>query len=252
VRQEAFINRALGGGGHFLPEDGCPGPGWVDVGDVRIIAIDTMFWLYMHHMDTTDCPYPDQGAVTDQLEYLLASSGDRHVIVVGHHPLATHGTYGGFYDWKDHLFPSTHLAKWLYVPTPLVGSLYPLLRSRFIKSEQSLGSQPYQHMIEQLTNALATHPPLIYAAGHDHGLQVLKGRRGASYLLVSALGLDKAAALSHGGDTLFAHLQPGFMAVDITHDRRVLLRVIEPPPNNTVFQLWLNSDASVSPVADSP
>ena len=246
-RQEAYINQTLQGHNNFLPKNGCPGPAAIDLPGVRVIVLDTMWWLHKHHNNTACCPQKDAHAVTQQLKTLLATAGDRQVLVVAHHPLATHGAYGGFYDWKDHLFPATHLAKWLWLPTPLVGSLYPFFRSHVIKNEQSLASQPYQNMIQQLTEALATNKPLIYAAGHDHGLQVLKGQNAAQYILVSALGLDKAAALTHGPDTLFAHLHPGFIALDFNNQGHALLRVVEPGPNGVAFLMWLQRPSQMNP-----
>ena len=69
--------------------------------------------------------------------------------------------------------------------------------------------------------------PLIYAAGHEHSLQVMSGEA-ADYLLVSGLGSSsKATAVGHGDDTIFAHGHPGFMTLDFV-DEEIWLSVIEP------------------------
>jgi hypothetical protein len=76
--------------------------------------------------------------------------------------------------------------------------------------------------------------PLIYAAGHEHSLQVFRSRRGPRYLVVSGLGsASKATPVGHDGASLFAHSdheQPGFMQVDFLRDGRVRLAVIECAP----------------------
>ena len=242
-RQEEYINQMLPGDDNFLPRYGCPGPVKMDLDGVQIIVLDTAWWLYKKTKTTSSCDQKDEDSVIEELKRLLTTAGDRQVMVVAHHPLATHGTYGGFYDWRDHLFPSTHLAKWLWLPTPGLGSLYPFFRSHVVRNEQSLGSRAYTMMMNRITDGLSTSRPLIYAAGHDHGLQVLEGGEAADHILVSALGLDRGSALSHGGKTLFAHLHPGFMVVDFMKDREVLLRVVETGEEEVVFLQWLTSAA---------
>ena len=40
---------------------------------------------------------------------------------------------------------------------------------------QDLQDPIYQTMIERLSAPLRKHPPTVYAAGHDHALQILEG-----------------------------------------------------------------------------
>jgi hypothetical protein len=80
---------------------------------------------------------------------------------------------------------------------------------------------------------------LIYAAGHDHSLQVIEMQRGVKYMLVSGAGsASKISEVGHGENTLFAHSHPGFMAVDFLENGRVLLRIIE-PGKGVVFRKWI-------------
>ena len=93
-----------------------------------------------------------------------------------------------------------------------------------------------------LESALASDRPLIYAAGHEHSLQVFLGGREAEHLLVSGLGsVSKKTAVGHTERTLFAHATPGFMALDSLSDDRILLRVIEPGENAVVYWRWLRN-----------
>jgi hypothetical protein len=76
--------------------------------------------------------------------------------------------------------------------------------------------------------------PLIYAAGHEHSIQVFERRHGPHYLVVSGLGSsDKATPVGHDGSSLFAHSdheRPGFVSVDFLRDGRVRLAVVECAP----------------------
>ena len=99
-------------------------------------------------------------------------------------------------------------------------------------------------MINRLNKAFAVSgadktPLLIYAAGHDHSLQVLKGRA-TDYLLVSGAGSNvKLSKVKHGKNTLFAHKHTGFMVIDFLENGKVVLRVVEPANKEVVFHHWL-------------
>src|SRR6185503_17202403 len=96
------------------------------------------------------------------------------------------------------------------------------------------------HFRTALTDAMARAadrhaPALVYAAGHDHSLQVFRSARGPRWTLVSGLGSSaKASAVRHGGSTLFAHSDratPGFMELDFLTGGEVRLGVVEWSPS---------------------
>ncbi|HSH37704.1 MAG TPA: metallophosphoesterase, partial [Chthoniobacterales bacterium] len=246
VRQRDYV-RSRAKRADLLPAAGSPGPITVDdLAGVGLVVLDTELWLRASPTEKAE--------LASELQRAVAAPRSQPVIVVGHHPIATHGSHGGFRDWRDHLFPlgrvgalkSTPLA---VLPLPVIGSIYPLLlESHVIRSKQSLDSTAYQEMIGAIRLALAPRPPLIYAAGHDHNLQVLDGRktatpdgaRAADYLLISGFGSSgKGASVTHKADTIFSHLHPGFMALDFYRGGAVLLRLVEPPDGEAVYSTWL-------------
>ena len=239
LAQEEFINKTLPREPNFLPRGGLPGPVQVDLPAdapvVRLIVLDTQWWLHKHEK-----PKQSEEGVIDSLKTMLDT--ELPIIVVGHHPLETYGMHGGFFDWKVHLFPARTVKKWLWVPVPLLGSVYPLGRWHLFRSEQDINGARNKHMVSELNAAFATAkrtPLLIYASGHDHSLQVLNGAA-TDYLLVSGLASsEKATPVSHGESTLFAHEHAGFMAVDFLQNGKVLLRVVEPGRKEVLFHHWL-------------
>ena len=239
LAQEKYINDALSRPPKFLPKEGFPGPEVVEFPEsapvVRVIVLDTQWWLHKYKK-----PQKSPKTVIDELKAELDS--ELPIVVVGHHPLQSYGVHGGFYDWKAHLFPFRVAKKWLWVPVPIVGSLYPLARWHVIKSDQDLNSTRNKDMVAQLNTGLSTAkktPLLIYASGHDHSLQVLRGDV-TNYLLVSGLASsEKATEVSHRDNTLFAHQHAGFMAIDFLTDGKVLLRVVEPGGKDVLFHHWL-------------
>ena len=107
---------------------------------------------------------------------------------------------------------------------------------------QDVNGKDYKSMINQLNDAFSVPGKtslLIYAAGHDHSLQVLKGRT-ANYLLVSGAGSnDKISKVRAENNTLFAHENTGFMVVDFLENNDALLRVVEPDIKEVPFHHWL-------------
>lgn len=244
VKREAdFINHVLPGDDNFLPQNGCPEPTVIEVDGARIIVLDTHVWYEDDpNKIFADCPSSNPQKVFEQLYQILADTPpDSKIVVVGHHPLVSYGPRGGHFFWKDHLFPLTRLVHWLWIPLPGIGSLYPLARSTFLKDRNDIGSPYQQEMKVQLMEAFSQNKPLIYAAGHDHSLQVMEGGATADYLVVSGAGSQsKLYDVGDGNETLFAHRHTGFIAVDFLNDGRILLRAVEPGDMEVVFELWLN------------
>ena len=241
--QEKFINRALAGESNFLPPNGSPGPIALDLpktdSALRLIVLDTQWWLHQHEK-----PKKAPEKVIAELVGLLDTK--LPVIVVGHHPLESYGSHGGFYDWKAHLFPIRFWKKWLWIPVPIVGSAYPYARWYLHRDDQDINGARNKNMRAELNRAFSKRklppqgpPLLIYASGHEHSLQVLKGDV-TDYLLVSgAAASQKVTEVMSGENTLFAHQHTGFMAIDFLNDGKILLRVIEPEGKGVRFHRWL-------------
>lgn len=238
-RQEAFVDSAFGETGHFLPQNGCPGPSVKDVGNVRIIALDTQWWIDRVG-DAARCEYQSEAAAIDALDRYIAEAGEREVIIVSHHPIRTAGPHGGFFSWKEHIFPLRKLNKALWIPLPIVGSLYPFGRRYLSGGLQDIWGAQYADMIQQLRGVMAKHKPLIYASGHDHSLQVFEDGESSEYMLVSGAGAKKKITrVGHNANTLFAHQHSGIQVLDFFRNGKVLLRIVEPNDPELLFAMWL-------------
>ena len=94
-----------------------------------------------------------------------------------------------------------------------------------------------------LVRALSKQPPLLYAAGHEHNLQVIQGSS-ARYLVVSGAGI-----YGHHGPvrwhprTRFAKVASGFVRVDVLRNGRVRLGVLivdRTGRSREHYSLWLD------------
>jgi hypothetical protein len=96
-------------------------------------------------------------------------------------------------------------------------------------SPQDILSSLNRAMRDSLENAFRAKPPLAYAAGHDHNLQVMKGSQSVQYLLVSGAGsADKAACAVYLRESYYvSQHRTGFMRIDILKGKGVLLNVFD-------------------------
>jgi hypothetical protein len=227
--QAALFGESTGEGhAEFLPASSCPGPHTIDIGQtVRIVLIDTQWWLFREGSVAMPavCAAQTMTEVLDSLKSAIATAGERKVVVAGHHPLASGGTHGGHFTFRQHLFPLTERFSWAWIPLPGLGSAYPVAR-RIGVSDQDLTGPRYRAMRVALETAFRENPPLVYASGHEHTLQVIRDV-GARYQVVSGTGnYGHSSRVTYLENTLFASPRAGYVRLDFQRDGRVRLGAI--------------------------
>lgn len=225
--EQAFISSKYFPQIRLLPEYGCPGPSVIEVGtNIKIIVLDSQWWLHSGTKPSAGCDCGTENEIVKKLDSLLTAYTNDKVIIAAHHPLASYGPHGGYFSWKDHIFPLLNINSNLWIPLPVIGSIYPLTRMLGI-TNQDMSNAEYQHYILQIENVLKNHKNLIYAAGHEHSLQILNGINNSIYL-VSGFGTSSHhTELAKGERTLFAASQPGFMQIDLYRDGNIKVSVFE-------------------------
>jgi hypothetical protein len=164
-------------------------------------------------------------AATDSLAQARDTVTNRYVIVAGHHPIESGGQHGGYFGWQRHLFPLRRLASWLWIPLPGIGSIEPIAR-REGGTNQDLAGPMYAQMRREFDKVFSDYEPLVYAAGHDHDMQVLKGDH-VGTVLVSGAGIyGHVSPVDYRPNTRFAAAASGYMRLDFLRDGKVRLGVI--------------------------
>ena len=244
LRQQRYIEERLGKD-TFLPQNGFPGPTEVKLTDeIRLIAIDTQWWMLDDKPfgDTGEYEVEEDADFLLELRELLAKRDDEHILLVGHHPLISYGEHGGHFSLKDHLFPLTNFWKNAWLPLPIIGSLYPFIRS-IAGGDQDISNRNYQALQGALLSLFQRHDGnLVYASGHDHNLQHIV--EGITHLVVSGSG-SRPGYVSRFGSAAFTSEEEGFMVLDYLSDGSVQMRA-ESAFGETIYQTNLFAAATTA------
>ncbi|MFD2527098.1 BamA/TamA family outer membrane protein [Flavihumibacter stibioxidans] len=221
VRQQASYIESLNNHRiRFLPADGCPGPEEINLGNsVTAILLDSQWWLQQEGRPgvANDCECKTEEEVLLRLNDILYRNRNKLVLFIAHHPFMSDGIHGGYYTLRQHLFPFTEFNPRLYIPLPVLGSLYPLLRGG-LGNIQDLKHPRYKSMIEGIDSLLNTHPYCIRLAGHEHGLQHLV-KNGRQYF-VSGSG-SKSTRLRKREHTRFNAAHSGYAYINIWQNGKI-------------------------------
>ena len=211
---ERLLNQeeALGGFSadvSLRPRSGCPGPERENLVDssgrilATLVLLDTSWWMLEPPTDP-GCRPSVKGDVVQAVERVLSEAPNVPVIVAAHHPLKSGGPHGG----------NSGFFRWLGYKLGLLGG--------------DLNAPAYRTLIDSLSAVFGrASQPIIYAAGHEHSLQVMdEAVVGASVLhLVSGSGSKVTAAKAVEGSRFVAGL-PGYMRLDFRSGGRIQLGVV--------------------------
>ncbi len=205
----------------IIPANACPGPEEISLGDnLVIVTMDSEWWLYPYsdNVDKSDCDCKTKRDVLGKLEEIVYRNYNKTIILATHHPFVSYGTHGGYYTLREHLFPFTDLNKSLYIPLPIIGSIYPVLRKAFPPAED-LKNVLYKDMINGTNELLGKHPNIIHAAGHEHTLQLIQTE---VLQVVSGAGC-KNTPVKKGKGSLYAADSSGYVIADVLQDKSMRL-----------------------------
>lgn len=232
--QQAFVDGWPAGNAEFIPKDGCMGPtrrilreADEDSKAVVFIAIDPTPWI--NERIRAACPTPTSHEEhLAALDALLTEHADDYVIAASHYPMLTGGPHGGL----------TYGVLADMIITPLGWMMGGLLNTY---------ETEYADWIAQTQEVFRRHPPTLYAAGHDHNLQLLESGDVAGLYVVSGAGArDRVSTVTNLPESIFAHAAEGFVVVDfLASEAAVVIRVIEPvlQPDGPVFEMALPASA---------
>jgi hypothetical protein len=204
LSEQLDLARAAGYHVALLPAAGEPGPVARDLRrNVRLMFLDTHWFLQARSA-------PEREAFYRRVQAGLREAGDREVIFVAHHPYYSAGPHGI-------VIPGYHTG----------GVAYLLKQSGTLV--QDLNSPVYEGFLAHMRAIFETNqkPPLVFAGGHDHSLQVLTGAGDFDprFILVSGAG-SKVSSIRMMPGLTWGASQPGYMMLVFRKDDGVDLFVV--------------------------
>jgi hypothetical protein len=213
VNQQNFIDSLNLENITFFPRDGCPGPVEIPLTrNVILVIIDSQWLLHPWAKpfgEESLCDAKTGVELASLLNDIYLRHEGKRVVLAAHHPLMTYGEHGGVFTLKDHIFPLTDLKPELYVPLPIIGSLYPLYRKWF-GNVQDLAHPLYKFYSSSMLDLIDDYPGSIHVAGHEHALEYMV--KDSTHLIVSGSGA-KITPVKRKGYAQYAESVNGFVKI---------------------------------------
>lgn len=226
-REEKYIEDFLARGNVLRPDGGCSGPSEIMLANnLVLLAYDSQWWLHEYEKPgkAQGCQATTREDFVQAMDSAIAKHADKTVIVAAHHPFYTNGTHGGRFPAHEHFFPLTAFKRHLYIPLPVLGSVYVFSRMLGV-SNQDLGNKNYCSLKENLEALFKKHDNLIYASGHEHSLQYHK-HNGVHYVVSGSGSKRSYARKGKGAD--FVYAQKGFSALHFLNDGEIWVEYFAP------------------------
>jgi hypothetical protein len=211
---------------HLYPEGGCGGPYVRELtSNAVLLILDSQWWIQDWDKEpkmNEGCAFKSREAMIKRVHELIEHYHDRQILIATHHPMESRGPHGGYFSFRDHVFPLSRFVDWLYIPLPVIGSIYPWSR-QIIGHPQDENGKGYKEMTTAIMNK-AKDEHIIFLSGHDHNLQYLKVDE--QDILVSGSG-SKQNPIANGDELLYGHMAAGFMKLDFYSNGIIDLNIFE-------------------------
>ena len=252
IREQLYVDQLGKKNVMYFPEGGCPGPAEFTLSpDVILVMFDSQWWIHPYDKPEieSDCTFKTKDEVITQLDDIFSRNAKKLIILACHHTFRSTGAHGGFFTAKQHIFPFTDIIPSLYIPLPVIGSIYPMSRSVF-GSVQDLKHPLYADMINQVEKVAKKYPNVIFVAGHEHSLELIKD---SSYNYIVSGGGSKHNRVSKSKKTHFATNINGFAVLEasINKNVRVSFYTAEDSVKMAYTEVIQNFAKVPAPLADS-
>lgn len=209
----------------WVIDNGCPGPELIDLSpEVTLLAIQTQWWNHPHDKPTdvdAACEIATEEDFLEKTDDVIEKSLGKNLLIVGHFPIFSLGEYGGRMPIKKHLFPLTDWKPSLYVPLPLLGSLYSAYRQN-VGTHMDIINSRYEGFRDRLEKIIFDHQSLIYLSGHEKNLQII--RQGNNYHINSGAAASAAFA-GKDRSAQFSEAMRGIMEITYYADGDIFARI---------------------------
>ncbi|NND34181.1 MAG: hypothetical protein HKN76_16460, partial [Saprospiraceae bacterium] len=187
---------------YFPLRKGCPGPVLLPIADK--LAFLTLNTQWINHpfekprSESAKCDLASEESILEEIESLLEDHADKNILIAGHHPVISNGIYGGIYPAD----------KWLF-PIPGISAFFTAYHKN-IGGPLDLANKRLAPFLEALRGLLSDQFSLIYAAGHEKNLEILKDY---DNIHINSGAPTKGAYVASRKNTIYRSSEPGIIAI---------------------------------------
>lgn len=223
---------------HFLPSGACPGPVEFPLNENELLVLMDTQWL-IHPFEKGDenssCDAKLPSEVILSLRDIIQRNDTKKIILAMYHPVFSVGESSGAFGIKDHIFPTTRIEPWLYLPLPVVGSLYPAYRS-FLGAPQDQAHPAYKAWVQAFGETIVAHPNVVLISALDRSLQYSNFNECAVIMtnLAPAEGAIKKSEINE-----FASKTSGWVSLELNGAEPIHMSFFEQGKSQPLFEKTL-------------
>ncbi len=252
-RQQKFIEEYLGRKDVFLPGGGCSGPAVKELTDkLGLLVIDSEWYMADWDLQpeiNENCEIQSRTSFIEEAVGVAKDFADKNLLVVGHHPLYSAGRQSDQFAMRDNIFPYFESHPQRHIPLPVIGTVI-IAADRLTASREETSYPVYKDYINGIEDLARSHGNIIYAAGHEHNLQLEQD--GDITQIVSGAGsltgptkLDKSSLMAYGGGQ-------GFAMVDFYQDGEAWVEFVRAKGENSKSVKIPSEKTDTKPVKGGP
>lgn len=224
-----IIEDALERGNIFLPDYGCPGPIEIQLSKTTVLILfDSQSWLHPWNRVESkreepffkeECDMEGDSDFFIRINDAIKRNSNKHVILATYHPIYSSGHHGGKFGLKTHIYPLTVHNSNLFVPLPLIGSMYVGYR-KLMGNPKDLSHYKYRKFRQTIEDVLKNKKNLIYTASLEKNLQYRNKEN--IHHIISGSG-QMPVYVNQNSKSDYAQKEKGFAKIELYNDGKAEL-----------------------------
>lgn len=222
----------------WVVRDACPGPVEYPLDkDHLLVFIDTQWLIHPFEKgdENSSCDSKSPAEVILGLRDIFLRNEEKKIIVAMYHPIWSVGESAGAFGLKDHIFPTTRVLPWLYLPLPIVGSAYPGYRS-FLGGVQDQAHPTYKSWVNSFQESVRSHPNVVMISALDKSQQYSNIDE-CAIIMTNTLKSSEAVRKSPFNE--YSDKEPGWVELDLEWGQPIQLSFFELGNKNETYQTEL-------------
>ena len=218
IRQKEYMEEKLGKKS-FMPRKYRAVEALELTDELTIITVDSEWFIqnWDKHPDINEESFvKNREDFFEEYRSLINKNQNKITLVAIHHPLFTNGSHGGYFSFRNHIYPYKN------IPLPILGSVANYLRKTTGASPADVQHTYYRQLIDRLKTLTKDQEQVIFVSGHEHNLQYIEDD--GVKQLISGAG-SKTEEVRAVQPTSYSIGQLGFATLKLYDNRQVDLAI---------------------------